>query len=101
MATAARPWHLYLLRCRNGALYAGIATCVTTRLAQHAAGRGAKYTRSNPPVALIGSVSYSNRAEASRAEHAIRQLRPAQKIEFIAAEQRRPRAQRRAAKPAP
>ena len=42
-------WHLYLLRCRDGSLYAGIATDVERRFREHAAGKGAKYTRAHPP----------------------------------------------------
>jgi putative endonuclease len=84
-ATAAKPWFLYLLRCRNGALYAGIATSVEERLAAHVAGKGARYTRSNPPVELIGSVKFPDRASASRAEHEIRQLRSEEKIAWLKA----------------
>ena len=35
-------WHLYLLETAAGALYTGITTDVERRLAEHAAGRGAK-----------------------------------------------------------
>ena len=31
-------WHLYLLRCRDGSLYAGIATDVDRRFREHLAG---------------------------------------------------------------
>ena len=33
-------WYLYLIECRNGRLYAGIATDPRRRFADHAAGRG-------------------------------------------------------------
>ena len=40
-----KKWFLYILRCGDGSLYTGITTDVEARLAQHRAGKGAKYTR--------------------------------------------------------
>jgi len=77
-ATAAR-WFVYLLECRDGSLYTGITTDVARRYAQHLAGKGARYTRSRPPVRLLGHFPHPDRASASRAEHAIKRLRPEQK----------------------
>jgi len=45
-------WWLYLLVCRDGRTYAGIATDVAARFAAHSRGKGAKFTRSNPPAPL-------------------------------------------------
>ena len=70
----AKPWVLYLLECANGAYYAGITNNLAGRLAAHARGRGAKYTRANPPVRLLGSRSYPDRSQASKAEWKIKQL---------------------------
>lgn len=70
----ARTWWLYLLECRDGSFYAGITTDVDARYAAHASGRGARYTRSHPPLRLIGARAYDNRAAASRAEWEIKQL---------------------------
>ena len=53
--TDPRPWFLYLLLCRNGSLYAGISNDVEARYRAHAAGRGARYTRANPPLRLLGT----------------------------------------------
>lgn len=76
-------WCLYLIECRNGAMYAGITNDLDARYAAHAAGRGARYTRANPPVRLIGSRPYADRAAASRAEWEIRQLPRERKIGFL------------------
>ncbi len=76
-------WCLYLIECRNGAMYAGITNNLDARYAAHVAGRGARYTRSNPPVRLIGSRPYADRAAASRAEWEIRQLPKERKIGFL------------------
>jgi len=79
-AAAPSPsWFVYLLECRDGSLYTGITTDVARRYAQHVAGKGARYTRSRPPVRLLRQFPHPDRASASRAEHAIKQLRPEQK----------------------
>ena len=72
-------WYVYLIECRDGSVYTGVATDVGRRYAEHAAGRGARYTRSRPPVRLLGSFEYPDRSAASRAEYAIKQLPPARK----------------------
>lgn len=77
-------WCLYLIECVNGALYAGITNDLPRRYAAHCDGRGARYTRANPPRRLVGSRPYADRAAASRAEHAIRRLPPARKIAYLA-----------------
>lgn len=72
-------WYVYLIECRGGSVYTGIATDVERRYAQHVAGKGARYTRSRPPLRLLARFEFPDRAAASRAEHAIKQLTPARK----------------------
>ena len=72
-------WYVYLLECRDGSIYTGIATDVERRYAEHAAGKGARYTRSRPPLRLLARFEYPDRSTASRAEYAIKQLSPARK----------------------
>lgn len=79
-------WCLYLIECRNGAWYAGITNRLATRYAAHEAGRGARYTRANPPVRLLGHRRYANRAEASKAEWAIKKLPRSRKMAFLRSE---------------
>jgi len=76
-------WHLYLIECRNGALYAGITTDVAARYAAHAAGKGARYTRANPPVRLVGSKPYADRSSALKAEWALKQLPRDEKVAYL------------------
>lgn len=78
-------WFLYLIECKNGALYAGITTDIDRRYAQHLSGKGAKYTRANPPRKLIGEKEFPDRSAASKAEYAIKQLPKGQKIKFLMA----------------
>ena len=67
-------WYLYLLECANGAYYAGITTNVAARFAAHQSGKGARYTRANPPVRIVGQASYADRSAASKAEWQLKQL---------------------------
>ncbi|MFS8138380.1 MAG: GIY-YIG nuclease family protein [Thermomonas sp.] len=72
-------WYVYLLECRDGSVYTGIATDVQRRYAEHASGKGARYTRAHPPLRVLASFQHPDRASASRAEYAIKQLSPARK----------------------
>lgn len=72
-------WYVYLLECRDGSVYTGISTDVERRYAQHAAGKGARYTRARPPLRLLARFAYPDRSSASRAEYAIKRMAPASK----------------------
>lgn len=79
-------WWVYLLRCADGTLYAGITTDLERRLAEHnGEGPGARYTRSRRPVELVYAEPALNRAEAARREAAIKRLDRAQKLALCAA----------------
>ncbi|WP_254459419.1 GIY-YIG nuclease family protein [Xanthomonas sacchari] len=82
---ADSPWFLYLLECRNGSYYAGITPDLQARFQAHLRGAGAKYTRANPPVRLLASRAYPDRAAASRAEYALKRLPRGCKLAFLAA----------------
>jgi putative endonuclease len=71
---AAKHWYVYLILCRNGAIYTGIARNVAARFAQHVAGTGARYTRANPPRRLLHKFMCRNQSEATRLEAAIKAL---------------------------
>ncbi len=48
-------WFLYVIRCADGTLYAGVTTDVARRFAEHASGgpRAAKYLRGRAPLDLV------------------------------------------------
>jgi putative endonuclease len=47
-------WYVYLLRCKDGSIYTGIAKDVERRLHEHNnSTKGAKYTRCRRPVKLV------------------------------------------------
>ena len=76
-------WCLYLIECSNGAYYAGITNNLDARYAAHSSGRGARYTRANPPLRLVGYRDYPDKASAARAEWQIRRLPRALKPAFL------------------
>ena len=49
-------YYVYMLRCRDGSLYTGIAADLCRRMRQHAGGGSAcaRYTRAHPPRELAG-----------------------------------------------
>ena len=67
-----KHWTLYLLECRSGAYYTGITNNIDRRYRAHLAGKGAKYTRANPPVRILGTCNFPDRSTASKAEYALR-----------------------------
>ena len=79
MRSKATAWFVYILECRDGSLYTGITVDVAGRYALHAAGRGARYTRSHPPAHLLASFEHPDRSSAAKAEYAIKRLTPAAK----------------------
>ncbi|PPT82629.1 hypothetical protein XarzCFBP7410_15055 [Xanthomonas arboricola pv. zantedeschiae] len=83
---ASKPWHLYLLLCRNGSYYAGITNDLERRFQAHQRGTGARYTRANPPLELLASHPYADRAAASRAEWQLKQQPRARKLAWLLAQ---------------
>ncbi len=72
-------WWVYMIECRGGKLYTGIAKDPRNRFRRHLAGRGAAFTRINPPVALVAQRPCGTRSDALRAERALRRLTAPQK----------------------
>ncbi|HVT73584.1 MAG TPA: GIY-YIG nuclease family protein [Lacunisphaera sp.] len=83
--------HLYILRCADGTLYTGIAADVEQRVDLHNRGRGAKYTRSRAPVAVVYREGPMSRSRALRRECEVKRLTRAQKQALIAGRLSRPR----------
>lgn len=77
------PWFLYLLECKNGAYYAGITNNLETRFSAHLSGKGARYTRANPPLKILATKLYVDRSAASSAEAALKKLPRIKKLDFF------------------
>jgi len=82
---ALGPWFVYLVRCADDTLYAGITTDVNRRVAEHNSnnGRGARYTRGRGPVTLAYFEPAGNRSEAARREHELKIMTRADKWRLI------------------
>ncbi len=76
-------WFLYLLECQNNAYYAGITNNITARFEAHISGKGARYTRANPPIKILASKAYANRSSASVAEAQLKKLPRHKKLAFF------------------
>lgn len=85
--TAPAPWHLYVLRTRDGALYTGVAIDVERRLDEHAGDgpRGAKALRGRGPLRVVYRVEVGARTLAQRAEVSMKRLAKADKERLVAA----------------
>lgn len=77
-------WFLYLLECNNGAYYAGITNNLESRFTAHVTGKGARYTRANPPIKIVASKSYQDRSSASVAEAQLKSLPRHKKLQYFA-----------------
>lgn len=79
-------WFLYLIRCRNGSLYAGISTDVERRFAEHQAGgpKGARYLRGKGPLHLEFQVLVGNRSAATKLEIWVKSLPRTVKEDVVA-----------------
>ena len=69
-----RSWSVYILRCRGGSYYTGIAKDVEDRLKKHKAGKGAAYTRIHPPEKLLYREDGLTRSKALVCEARIKAL---------------------------
>lgn len=87
-AGSATLWYLYLLECSDGTFYAGIATDVERRFAEHLAGTGARYTRARKPARLLAAQPIGSRSQALQAEIAIKRLPKAKKLAALVSWQR-------------
>ena len=78
-------WSVYLVRCADDSLYAGIARDPAARLIEHNAGRGSKYVRSRRPAELVYRRTCSSRSVALRREASIKRMTRVKKENLIKA----------------
>jgi len=78
-------WSLYMVRCRDGKLYTGIAIDIERRIAEHRAGKGAKYLRGRAPLKLVFKKRIGSRSLALKVEQAVKKLPKCRKERLIEA----------------
>lgn len=76
-------WYVYLVRCQDGSLYAGITTDLVSRLRTHNTGKGAAYTRSRLPVELVYWEPAEDRSTALRREAQIKRMSRTGKLRMV------------------
>lgn len=82
---AEARWFVYLIECATGRIYTGITPTLARRLSAHKRGRGALFTRINPPERLLAAKAFASRRDAQQLEGQIKRLSAAHK-RYLAAE---------------
>lgn len=75
--------YVYLLKCADGTLYTGWTNDLEHRVRMHNEGKGAKYTKSRRPVALVYWEPCESKSAALKRERAVKRLVRAQKLRLI------------------
>ncbi len=75
--------YTYILKCADGTLYCGWTNDLEKRLKSHNDGKGAKYTRSRLPVALVYYEEFDTAQEAQKREYEIKQMTRQEKLKLI------------------
>ncbi len=70
---------VYIVRCSDGTLYTGYARDPERRALTHNTGRGAKYTATRRPVALVYSEKCRSLSAALKREYEVKGLSRADK----------------------
>jgi putative endonuclease len=77
-------FYCYIVECADGTFYTGWSTDPERRLRDHAAGRGARYTRAHRPMRLVFVEPQPDRASAMRRELVLKAMSRARKQALIA-----------------
>ena len=78
-------WFVYMIRCSDASLYAGVTTDIERRFAEHKEGGkvGAKYTRARIPLHVAYVETCASRSEAQVREHALKKLKKEEKEALV------------------
>lgn len=87
MQSESCQYYVYFIECAGGpggrGIYIGSTIDVESRYQKHLKGRGARYTRSHPPVRLITTLCYSSRAQAMRVEKLLKRVARTWKEDWV------------------
>jgi putative endonuclease len=83
ISPSPETWYVYVLECTGGKLYIGITNDLARRFDKHASGKGAIYTRLNPPIRLLACHAYADKSEAAKSEYRLKQFSRARKLEWV------------------
>lgn len=76
-------WFLYVIETDGEKLYTGITTDVERRFDEHKSGKGARFMRGRKHFQLRHQQVIGSRSLALKAEYAFKQLKRAQKLQWL------------------
>ena len=82
MAEAGNSWFCYMVRCKDGSFYVGIANDVAERIKRHNWGVGPSYTAKRRPVELIWKECCGDSEAARRREKEVKSWSRAKKLKL-------------------
>ena len=84
MRKKKKSWYMYVVRCSDSSLYAGVTTDVRRRVHEHnSTKKAARYTRARRPVYLAYHHKCFDRSEAIVSEIGFKRLSKKRKEQFI------------------
>jgi len=72
-------WFVYMLECANDKIYTGITNNLENRFNAHVSGKGARFTKANPPLHMLAAKPCKDATEARKLERWIKSCRRAKK----------------------
>jgi predicted GIY-YIG superfamily endonuclease len=76
-------WYVYILECRNKALYTGVTNNIERRFKDHQAGDDGHYTSYNRPRRILYTEGFKNKSEAETREQQIKRWSKSKKVALI------------------
>ena len=76
-------WYVYVLECRNKALYTGVTDNIEQRFQKHQTGQGGHYTSYNRPKKILYKEEFKNLSEAKTRELQIKRWSKSKKLALI------------------
>ena len=75
-------WFVYMIECTGQRIYTGITPDVAARFEKHKSGRGAAFTRINPPLRVLAAKRCGSRSQALKTEYRLKQRTRADKLRW-------------------
>lgn len=76
-------YFVYILLCNDFTLYTGSTNNVKKRFQEHMLGKGAKYTKSHPPLRIVHIEQFASKSDALKREIEIKSWTRQEKIEKL------------------
>lgn len=72
-------WYVYLLLCSRESIYTGVTPHLEKRMRMHRDGKGAKFTRMNPPIRLLAAKPFEDKRAAMQVEAQVKRMPASEK----------------------